>query len=62
MHEEYMPTETGSILVGRFYLTHSNSVRRVLEVDGKTVTDVVRGKLAFPSWDKTSWPSASRRR
>jgi plasmid maintenance system antidote protein VapI len=38
-----MATETGSILVG-FYLTHSNSVRRVLKVDGKTVTEVVRGK------------------
>jgi hypothetical protein len=55
-----MLTETGSILVGRCYLTHSNSVRRVLEVDSKTVTYVVRGKLAFPSWDKTSWQSASK--
>ena len=25
-----------------------------------SVTYVVRGKLAFPSWDKTSWQSASK--
>ena len=55
-----MLTETGSILIGDANLMHSNTVRRVLEVDGKTVTYVVRGKLAFPSWDKTSWQSASK--
>ena len=55
-----MLTEAGSILVGRCYLTHSNSVRRVLEVDSKTVTYVVRGKMAFTSWDKGSWQSTSK--
>ena len=47
-----MTIVTGSIVVGRCYLTPSSEVRRVLEVDSKTVTYVVRGKMAFPSWDK----------
>jgi hypothetical protein len=50
----------GSILVGRCYLTHSNTVRRLLEVDVQTVTYVARGKMAFTSWDKGSWHSTSK--
>ena len=50
-----MPIESGSILVGSCYVTPTNDVRRVLEVDSGSVTYVVRGKMAFPSWDPMAW-------
>ena len=50
----------GSIVVGRCYVTPSREVRRVLEVGTNTVTYVVRGKMAFPSWDKKTWQSTSK--
>ena len=52
--------ETGSILVGRCYATLTNDVRRVLAVDGQSVTYVVRGKMAFPSWDPNAWQSTNK--
>jgi hypothetical protein len=55
-----MAIEPGSILVGRCYATPPGEVRRVLEVDRQSVTYVVRGKLAFPSWDKRAWQSTSK--
>jgi hypothetical protein len=61
MREVFMPKETGSMVAGKCYLTHSNTVWRILEVGGGTITYVVRGKLAFPSWDKGSWRSASKK-
>jgi hypothetical protein len=35
-------------------------VRKVLELDRDSVTYVVRGKLAFPSWDTTAWKFTSK--
>ncbi len=55
-----MAVEPGSIVVGRCYATPSSEVRRVLEIEGQTVRYVVRGKLAFPSWDKNVWQSTSK--
>ena len=55
-----MPIESGSILVGRCYVTPTNDVRRVLEVSSAMVTYVVRGKMAFTSWDKGSWQSTNK--
>jgi hypothetical protein len=52
--------ETGSILVGRCYVTPANDVRRVLAVDGQSVTYVVRGKMAFPSWDPKARQSTNK--
>ena len=50
-----MTVETYSICVGQCYLTHKREVRKVLEVDGDRITYVVRGKLAFPAWDREMW-------
>ncbi len=47
-----MTVEAYSISVGRCYVTHTSEVRKVLEIDGQTLTYVARGKLAFPSWDR----------
>ncbi|GEM_PF-2401304 len=55
-----MPIESGSILVGRCYVTPTNDVRRVLEVSSAMVTYVVRGKMAFPSWDPKAWQSTNK--
>ena len=35
-------------------------MRKILEIKGEEVTYVVRGKLAFPSWDQKLWRSTSR--
>jgi hypothetical protein len=31
-----------------------------MEIDGQSLSYVVRGKMAFPSWDRQSWHSANR--
>jgi hypothetical protein len=53
-----MPVEPSSISVGRCYVTPWNEVRKVVEIEGATVRYVVRGKLAFPVWDKQAWQSS----
>jgi hypothetical protein len=50
-----MTVETCSICVGQCYLTHKREVRKVLAVEGDRITYVVRGKLAFPAWDRELW-------
>ena len=35
-------------------------MRKILEIKGEEVTYVLRGKLAFPSWDQKLWRSTSR--
>jgi hypothetical protein len=50
-----MPISPDSIRVGHCYATAVNDVRLVLEIAGEDVTYVLRGKLAFPSWDKATW-------
>ena len=55
-----MPIESGSILIGRCYVTPTNDVRKVLEVSSAMVTYVVRGKMAFPSWDPMAWQSTNK--
>ena len=55
-----MPIESGSIRVGRCYVTPNNDVRKVLEVSSAMVTYVVRGKMAFPSWDAKAWQSTNK--
>ena len=55
-----MTVETGSISVGKCYLTDKLEVRKVMEIDGQSVSYVLRGKMAFPSWDRLSWHSASK--
>jgi hypothetical protein len=55
-----MTVEIGSIAVGKCYSTTKLEVRKVMEIDGQSVSYVLRGKMAFPSWDRLAWHSASR--
>lgn len=55
-----MTVESTSISVGKCYSTEKLEVRKVMEIDGQSVSYVVRGKMAFPSWDRLSWHSANR--
>ena len=51
---------SGSIRLGHCYATWGGDVRKILEIRGEEVTYVVRGRLAFPSWDQKLWRSTSR--
>jgi len=55
-----MPINAGSIRLGHCYATAGGDVRKAIEVQGDNITYVVRGKLAFPTWDKASWHSVPR--
>jgi hypothetical protein len=55
-----MRVESVSISVGKCYSTAKLEVRKVIEIDGQNVAYVLRGKMAFPSWDRQAWHSASR--
>ena len=55
-----MAVEINSLCVGRCYVTHACEVRKVLEIDGQKLTYVVRGKMAFPSWDREMHRSTTK--
>ena len=55
-----MPINAGSIRLGHCYATAGGEVRKVIEAQTETITYVVRGKLAFPTWDKLNWRIAAR--
>ncbi len=55
-----MTVEPGSISLGKCYSTAKLEVRKVMEIDGQSVTYVLRGKMAFPSWDRQAWHSTNR--
>lgn len=55
-----MPVSSSSIEVGRCFATSDNGVRKVLGIDGDSVTYVVRGRMAFPYWDTNAWRRASK--
>jgi hypothetical protein len=55
-----MTVESRSISVGKCYSAAKLEVRKVMEIDGQSLSYVVRGKMAFPSWDRQSWHSANR--
>jgi hypothetical protein len=55
-----MPVSYGAIVVGKCFATPKNDVRKVLVIDRDSVTYVVRGKMAFPSWDPAAWQITSR--
>ena len=50
-----MSTLTSSLRVGACYVTNENELRKIVQFDGGLVCYVVRGKLAYPSWDKQRW-------
>ncbi len=55
-----MPINAGSIRLGHCYATAGGAVLKVIDTQGETITYVVRGKLAFPTWDREKWRTASR--
>jgi hypothetical protein len=55
-----MALSSGSIRLGHCYTTWGGDVRKVIEIKGEIVTYVVRGKLAFPTWDQKLWRSTNR--
>ena len=55
-----MAISSGAIRLGHCYVTSGGDVRKIIEIKGEQVTYVVRGKLAFPSWDQKLWRSTSR--
>jgi hypothetical protein len=55
-----MPISAGSIRLGHCHATAANAVRKIIEIDGMAVTYVMRGKLAFPTWDRRLWHTTDR--
>jgi hypothetical protein len=55
-----MAIRSSALTVGRCYATSTNEVRRILQIDAMRVTYVLRGKMAFPAWDKESWLMATK--
>ena len=55
-----MPLSSSSLRVGHCYATAGSEVRKIVEFDGGLVSYVLRGKLAFPTWDKQRWCSITR--
>jgi len=58
-----MPIDAGSIRLGHCYLTGTNQVRKVVEIDRVAVTYVgrERDKLTFPTWDRRRRKTMARR-
>ena len=58
-----MPIDAGSIRLGHCYLTGTNQVRKVVEIDRIAVTYVARadGKLTFPTWDRRRRKTVTRK-
>jgi len=55
-----MPVDYSSIAIGKCFATPDNDVRQVVGLDHGSVSYVVRGKLAFPSWDPAAWQITSQ--
>jgi hypothetical protein len=55
-----MPIPLNSIRLGWCYATALDDVRKVIDISGRSVTYVVRGKLAFPTWDKNQWRTTTK--
>ena len=49
-----------SLRVGACYVTNENELRKIVQFEGGLVCYVVRGKMAYPSWDKERWHSITR--
>ena len=46
-----------SLHLGACYITTENDLRKIVEFDGNSLCYVVRGRMAYPSWDKQRWLS-----
>jgi hypothetical protein len=52
-----MSITSSSLHVGACYVTTGNELRKIVQFEGGLVCYVVRGKMAYPSWDKQRWHS-----
>ncbi len=55
-----MPVNYAEIAIGKCFAMPNNDVRQVVGLDRGSVSYVVRGKLAFPSWDPAAWQTTSQ--
>ena len=55
-----MPVNYAEIAIGKCFAMPNNDVRQVVGLDRGSVSYVVRGKLAFPSWDPAAWKIMSQ--
>ena len=47
-----MSITSRTLHLGACYITTENELRRIVEFDGNSLCYVVRGRMAYPSWDK----------
>ena len=52
-----MSITSRTLHLGACYITTENELRRIVEFDGNSLCYVVRGRMAYPSWDKQRWHS-----
>jgi hypothetical protein len=55
-----VPVNYAEIAIGKCFAMPNNDVRQVVGLDRGSVSYVVRGKLAFPSWDRAAWHMTSQ--
>jgi hypothetical protein len=55
-----MPINAGAICLGHCYVTAGGEVRKIIETKAAIITYVVRGKIAFPTWDPGEWHYSNR--
>jgi hypothetical protein len=52
-----MSISSRSLHLGACYITTEKELRKIVEFDGNSLCYVVRGRMAYPSWDKQHWHS-----
>jgi hypothetical protein len=55
-----MPVNSAEIAIGKCFSMPNDDVRQVVGLDRGSVSYVVRGKMAFPSWDPAAWKTMSQ--
>jgi hypothetical protein len=55
-----MSVNYADVAIGKCFAMPNNDVRQVVGMDRGSVSYVVRGKLAFPSWDPAAWHITSQ--
>jgi hypothetical protein len=55
-----MSVSYAEIAIGKCFAMPNNDVRQVVGLNRGSVSYVVRGKLAFPSWDPAAWQITSQ--
>lgn len=60
VEDHNMPVSYSSIAIGKCFAMSNNDVRQVVGLNRGSVSYVLRGKLAFPSWDPAAWQITSQ--